>query len=393
MQISDLFSHIWDYISPVIIWAAGLLVIRWVASLTCHRYKRAYLLYSWHTIFAIIFYLSSLNSPTDAIGYYELSLLDPPNLSVGTNSVIILTHFASTFLALSFLSTSLVFNIIGSVGLVVFDSLLSLQYLASSSTIIRRSFGFLIFLPSLSLWTCSIGKDTLTFAALMAALYSISLARASYVTFVLSTLIVLLVRPHIALFLIFAFSISLLLSLGGKLQLKTLLFKCFVIVLGYYIFVIAAQYVNILDGFSPESVSLRIDSLQDTNMGGNYSFDWQGVSFAHRLFAFTFRPLFFDAGGPLALASSLENSLLLAFFGWAILSIITKPRAFFLRNITFIVSYASISWFFLSASLTNLGIAVRQKWMFLPYLILLACAILATPSRRLSQLKSNPPIT
>ena len=247
----------WLIVSPFIVWILGFFLIRCYVSLVRMRRKRAYLLYIWHSLFAVFYYLVSLNSPTDAIGYYELAQSTPPPFQFGTNFIIIFVHLLTTSVSLSFLSACLVFNIIGAIGFITFDFLLYSQYYLSSLTV-RRIFSFLVFLPSLSFWTSTVGKDSVSFTASILALYSTSFAKVDYKFFFVSVLLMTLVRPHIAFFLIFAFLLGLLFSNWSKITLRGLAWFLISGILGCFVFLSASQYIDLSGGLSYESVSSYI---------------------------------------------------------------------------------------------------------------------------------------
>jgi hypothetical protein len=91
------------------------------------------------------------------------------------------------------------------------------------------------------------------------------------------------------------------------------------------------------------------------------------------MFAYLFRPLFFDARNALALIVSVENLLMLVLFIVFFLpsaSSMFKDSSFTMRyNVIFCLSTLIL----LSLTTNNLGIAIRQKTMILPsFLLLLA---------------------
>lgn len=88
-----------------------------------------------------------------------------------------------------------------------------------------------------------------------------------------------------------------------------------------------------------------------------------------QMFTYIFRPLPFDAHSALALFTSIENTIFLFLF----LYILYKAR--FRRIIEgknfWLFTYVFLSCTVLALTTANLGIATRQKWMFMPIIIYL----------------------
>ena len=123
-------------------------------------------------------------------------------------------------------------------------------------------------------------------------------------------------------------------------------------------------------------------------MGGGSSVDITNMSLPVKLFTYAFRPLPFEAHNLTSLAGSLDNTVLLLVFimgAWVIFKKrgVVFPRA---QNRVFLWAYGLLSWGLLAMVTANLGIAVRQKWMFLPMLLFLLMSRLghrqAAPEQR-----------
>ena len=125
-----------------------------------------------------------------------------------------------------------------------------------------------------------------------------------------------------------------------------------------------------------------------TQIGGT-SVDLFSMNLLQRLFTYMFRPFFIDANGIFGIISSIDNLILLSIFTYPFLKLFfsfkIKKLEFKPKNI-FILIYTSLLWYFLSASTSNLGLALRHKLMFLPAFIILMLD-LATNSNKKSILK------
>src|SRR5690606_24415998 len=117
--------------------------------------------------------------------------------SFGTAAVSYITIFFASILGLSFLGTFVAYSLFGYIGLMAFDASLRIatenksRYIACVATLI-------VFLPSVSFWTSAIGKDALSFMSAGLILWAaLKPARRTWLI-VMSVLIMLLVRPHMA---------------------------------------------------------------------------------------------------------------------------------------------------------------------------------------------------
>ena len=90
-----------------------------------------------------------------------------------------------------------------------------------------------------------------------------------------------------------------------------------------------------------------------------------------QMFTYVFRPLPFDANSVLALFTSFENTILLFLFIYIIYKSKFKFGTFVEGKHTWLLMYAFLTCTMLALTTANLGIATRQKWMFMPILIYL----------------------
>ena len=130
------------------------------------------------------------------------------------------------------------------------------------------------------------------------------------------------------------------------------------------------QYVG-LEEASLDSVSGYVDDRQNFNQGGGSSIDLQSMSYPMQMFTYIFRPLPFDAHSALALFTSIENTILLILFLYVLFKNKFRLHSFIEGKNAWLLIYASLTCSMLAITTANLGIATRQKWMFMPILIYL----------------------
>ena len=110
--------------------------------------------------------------------------------------------------------------------------------------------------------------------------------------------------------------------------------------------------------------------------GGAGDIDLTQMSLPLQLFSYLFRPLPFEARSLTSLAASLDNLILLFIFvlgGWKML---TMRDIKFSENRQFLWIFSISSWSILAVTTANLGISVRQKWMFTQMLIYLLNSVI-----------------
>jgi hypothetical protein len=133
----------------------------------------------------------------------------------------------------------------------------------------------------------------------------------------------------------------------------------------YALFPFLMQRVGFVD---TESIISQIEDLETRKSQGETTIDMSGENLLVKWVSYLFRPFFYDAKNFLSIVSSLENVV------WVLIFI--KIFKNFRRSI--INSYRNIYWFSLFSIFTitvpgayllyNLGIAVRQKTMVVPFL-------------------------
>jgi hypothetical protein len=135
-----------------------------------------------------------------------------------------------------------------------------------------------------------------------------------------------------------------------------------------------------------------VENRQSSNMMGGGAVDIASMSLPMQLFTYLFRPLPFEANSIPALAASIDNVVLLAliFVGGA--SMVKHRRRSKRGNRMFMWVFSISTWLVLAMTTANLGISVRQKWMFAPMLILLFISAIGrsrAPAQRIGKVITN----
>ena len=319
------------------------------------------LLTIWHTLFCIVYYIFTFYNAADSIAYYKQAVLGQYEFYPGSRFVVFLSSFFYQAFDTNYLNIFLIFNIFGLIGLLFFYKTLKPLFLR-----LGRPWFLILFIPSMSFWSSSLGKDSIVFLGITLFLYSV-INNKLKTLFPISFFLIFMVRPHIALTILISYILYIVIVSKINLFIKSFIFILFIIIF-YLSLGFIKQYVG-LDDASLEGLGDYIDHRQTLNQGGGSSFDLTSMSYPMQMFTYIFRPLPFDAHSALALFTSIENTILLLLFSYTLYK--TRFREIIEGRNFWLFTYIFLSCTVLSLTTANLGIATRQKWMFMPILIYL----------------------
>ena len=382
----NLFSTPWDIVSPLLVWVLGLPVARWLGIQFGQTQKRSLFLYVWHTLWCIAYLIFTSTNVADALDYYAEGLKGLPGFALGTQFIYFFTYFFSSSLQLSYLSCFLVYNIIGLIGFIGLDAILR-QLTYAKSNFFRGLAALIIFLPSVSFWSSAIGKDGFAFSAAVLALWAALDLRRRIPVMVLAVLAMLLVRPHVAGFLVLALAVDSVFNRQLPLIRRTGI-SMIVLVAATWLLPLATQYAGVAEINTTEGASAYIEQRQGYNQAGGGGIDISSMSLPIQLFSYLLRPAFFDVNSLFSFLAAIDNFILLVIFSLAFAGFLLGRRIQSQVSTVFLLTYSSLAWIVFSITTANLGISIRQKWMFLPMLLYLAFS-LAGRSRRLAILSAS----
>lgn len=341
--------------------------------------SRSLTLYLWHTLFCFIYAYYVLNFGGDALGYYNSSLYSDIEFSLGTHAVRFLVSFLSQGVGLSFLGCSMVFQVFGFIGLLAFDGALR-EVTWDKSRNIRRLATLIVFLPSISFWSSGLGKDSLSFCAMGLALWAALSLKSRWWLLVVAMLIMLLVRPHMAGMLGLGLAGSFVFQRGIPLPQRVVL-GSIAIVAAAYLVPLGLNYAGVGEDAGAEDIMQYIEGRQGHNLKGGGAVDISSMSPPAQMFTYLFRPTVVEARNLFSLAAALDNTILLFLFiagGWMLVRK-SLPAHLAVHNRMFLWIYSLLAWLILAMTTANLGIALRQKWMFTPMLIFLLISVIGRP--------------
>ncbi len=373
----ELVSTPWQVITTALVFLSGIALACAVSRWLQVSVYRSLALYLWHTAFCVVYALYINNYGGDALQYYRDGLKGTAEFSLGTAAVSYITIFFASVLNLSFLGTFVAYSLFGYIGLSAFDASLRAAT-QDKSPFIGYFATLVVLLPSISFWSSGIGKDALAFMAAGLLLWAALKPQRRTSLIVIAVLLMLVVRPHMAGIIVIALAASYSLKPGLPFSRRLVvggaaIAACVVLV------PLAIDYAGMKGGLNSESLSLYIEQRQQVNLEGGGGIDIAQMSVPMQLFTYLFRPLPFEAFNVFALAASLDNVILLSLFlagGWRILRQRTLPSDV---NRTFLWVYVGMAWAILAMTSANLGISLRQKWMFAPMLIFLLLSVIGRP--------------
>ena len=342
-------------------------------------------LFFFHMIMSFIFYIYLRLNGGDAFLYwngaksidfsYYLTkyLLNPQP----TTTMWLINYIPSNLLNLDFFTGCILYGVFGYWGmlyiLLTLKKFFPLLHDLKKIKILNFSiFPTLFFMPNFHFWSSGVGKDTLSFFVICLCIYAFLDIKRRIYYILIPVILLYFIRPHILLFL---FS-----GLAGAYLLKSklLLFqKVILVAVGFVLFLpllnsvlefanIDAANVDAFDEFS----SNKARALSKAGSG----VDLGALPYPLQVLTFLYRPLFFDAHNVLALLASVENLI------WIILSVNffrNQPIKVFKQSNYFILGgflFWIIGALAFAPSMSNLGIIIRERNMFLPGFIIFAVA-------------------
>jgi len=382
----ELIETPWHLFSAFLIFFGGAIIALKARKYFDLPYKRALLLYGWHTLWCLAYLRYSLDNVADATLYYENGARGNFSWAVGTDFVNLLAAVLAQYGGLSYLGCFLVFNIFGAIGLMAFDGALRTTTKNKTKTW-RRIAALIVFLPSVSFWSAAIGKDAISFMAACLALWAALDLSRRYKLMIFAVTMMFLVRPHMAGLMVFGVIVSVILSRRGSVFKKIFLILSSVAVAAI-LTPFAIQYAGLGDT-SMAGITEYMEQREGYNMEGGGAVDISSMSPPLRVATYLFRPFPYEAVSISQFAASMENVALLALFVVGLFRFFGRAKNKSIEGGYFMATYSLLSLLVLAMTTANLGIAVRQKWMFMPILILFLISIIGSESKKPRKINSS----
>lgn len=335
-------------------------------------------LYLWHTVFCLYYARFAIYNTADARGYFIRSLDVLPSLTLGTQAVDVITSVYTQFLGLSYLGTFLVYNIIGAIGLLAFAAAIR-ETLGGKSRRVQFYLSVLLFLPGLSFWSVAIGKDAPALMGTGLLCWAALDMRRRWIAIVLGVAVYVVVRPHIAAVILVALAMAIMVS-GKVSTVKKIMIIAVLAAPSAFAIRLAISTIGLGDSGAFIDVGDLIEYRQSVNMGGGGAINISGLILPVQMFLYAFGPLFIGAGSLMGLVASLENAFLLFLVASSAVSVVRRKSCLNPTVKWFYLFFALSLWIVFALTTANLGIALRQKWMFMPMLLIFCLSYL--PEKR-----------
>lgn len=323
-------------------------------------------LFWYHLFLSIVYYIYAVFNPSDSKGYYRKieEFYRGPEWSdfYGTSTTFIewvgfpfIQNLGFTYEAMMAL-----FSFFGFIGFVFFYKFFRERIVFKNTFWGYDLLTLFFLLPNLHFWSGSFGKGSFIFLGIALLFYSLNKIPKRYILLVLGALITYHIRPHILL-VILASSV-----IGFTFSNKGIGWGVKIIMIAVSVTALAYIYQDVLNMVGLETETLLDEGLNMDKRASDLSYATSGIdinnmNLAEQLFAFLFRPLFFDAPGMLGIIVSFENVFLLLIT----LIFIYKGGIMYIFRGDFAVKTAFFSFITVSIALAqisgNLGIAIRQK--------------------------------
>lgn len=353
----------------VVLWLFTLISSYFIVALLDQRFKGfdrrfANALFFYHTLLAVAYFLYAAFNPSDSHNYYRVAASQYKGsdwfdyFGTSTDFIEFIAFFLVNKISFSYEACMVLFAWLGYLGFVFFYI-----FFRERMQVTPTLFGFdaikiVFLLPNLHFWSASLGKGALIFFGFGLFFFAISKPGLRIITLLVGGWIIYQIRPHIFFVVLLAIALGYTFSTRGVGILARVIILVVAAVILFYIY----DDILTITGLDDESVldpmlSHRASELSKATSG----IDITNYSWPEKLFAFCFRPLFFDAPGVLGFIVSFENLFYLILF----LNIL-RPTGFrSLLSGDAITKTCFLTFFGVSLALAqitgNLGLAMRQK--------------------------------
>jgi hypothetical protein len=324
------------------------------------------LLFLYHLLLALVYYLYALFNPSDSWGYYFRIINDigsdnwQGHYGTSTTFITFVGYPFVTYLGFSYEACMALFSFFGFLGFLYFYVFFKEQIRFKHTLFGVDLITIIFFLPNLHFWSSSFGKGSIIFLGLGLFFFGISKIRTRWLSIIIGGIIIYHVRPHIMLVILLSSAIGFMFTTKGVSFSLRILFLLGVAVAFYYIYGDVLKLVGIEEEeLASQSFDLthRATELTKATSGVNIT----SYSLPLQVFTFLYRPLFFDAPGILGLIVSFEN----LFYILITLKIFSFRGIRYLITSNFLVKTSFFSFLSVTIALAqiagNLGLAMRQK--------------------------------
>lgn len=343
----------------------------------------------YHLVGTLFFYSYTQAHASDATLYWFVNAKPAGHswfelFGYGNHLMRWLNYPFAVLLQLPLWAGTLLYSVIGYLGIL---QLYKLGRLFIGDYLIFKGFNLLpllAFMPNLHFWTAGITKEVLCFYAIATILLQLQRDRIKSLAFIASWTLLIGVRPHVVFILLASIGVVYMwfipLSRKRKL-LYTLSLTTLLIFL--YIMVCGIIHIHPLD---IERWLANNESWRNSFMQSGSYVPIQQYSYAYKFFTFYFRPFFYDTKHMYSWVLSIENVVLLTLYGTALYQWFMNRKTIKLHYVLWSIIVFNVLGFIIYVQrYAGLGIFVRTKMMFQPFMVMVLLYILIKTIPQLSK--------
>lgn len=337
-----------------------------------------------HILASSVYYLLVASSGSDAdIYYYDIYRWYGDATGLGTIFLINLVQMLKENLGGTFFDYFLLFQATGFWGLIFLYKAFNEMFQEVDEY--QPTLTYLtLFLPGLHYWTSAVGKDGPVFLAISLSIWAAMRLKKRMLPMGIAIMIMIAVRPHVAILALVALAFATLLDRRTGLLLKGLMLAA--MVAGGIVVMGSLQTTYRVDVSNADSVSDYMEARSGIDERSGADVAIVQSSLPMKVVTFWFRPFFIDAENAMGYIASVENVALLLIMAYILLHwrlvIATFRRVLYIRYALFLFGALTI---LLSAVNFNVGLGLRQKMMAMPCLLAILTTLLAIRLRQRSQ--------
>jgi len=350
-----------------------------------------FFLFLFHALISWFTYHYLVGSPSDAHLYwlvnYDVHLHEWSYFfRVGTGFVIFL-NYPFLKLGFPFWLGHLIYSLIGFFGVIIFAKW-SYKVLAlkNDSFFVLVLLGLVLLSPNLHIWTSIIGKESIVFLSISTLFYTSLNIKKYWVYGALASFMLIMIRPHVAFMLLVALFIGL--GFNKQIHKKVRISLGLILpVIGVFLFYIMLQ-ISRIRYFDWDRIleANAYSLLSKSDLAGYIPMNEYDIF--TRIFALNFRPLFFDAHNSLSFFASLENIFSLLFIIMGLFLFIKNFRKIKIKPWVIVcLSFFLIASLFYIQRYSNLGLFMRTKMMYMPFLYIAVISFFKQSINHKTQIK------
>lgn len=331
------------------------------------------ILFVYHCFFIYLAYSIRINRGISDSLFYWAKTFDINKYSwfsfaeIGTSFMLFL-NYPFIKLQLPFWFGFLLYGMIGFFGVMIYIKWIHLVLGKKLLWMGINVLPFFYFLPNLHFWTSGLGKESLVFFGIASVFYALSSRNFASLSFIVGSLLVFAIRPHIAMIVLSAIAIV-------SIFRKDILFKrrliiaslSSVLIVGLLYIVFQMTHIRYLNWGRISYFNEY--SILSFRYSGSYvpmlEYNW-----FYKLFSFYFRPLFYDVSSVLGFLVSIENALILLIHCLALFFMLRFKSLQYTEWVKYVFVFTIICGLIYVQRYANLGIFIRTKIMFQPFTII-----------------------